>query len=128
MVAEHLETGRKGEGLAQDFLRKKGYKIVATNYRCPFGEIDLIAQDKESMVFIEVKTRTNEDFGPPQLAVTARKQKQLIKVALNYLKRNHLHQQDCRFDIVAINLTQEGGKRIELIKNAFSLDQTKYFY
>lgn len=127
-MTEHLETGRKGEGLARDFLRKKGYKIVATNYRCPFGEIDLIACEKESLVFIEVKTRTHEDFGPPQLAVNTKKQKQLIKIALNYLKQNHLYQQDCRFDIVAINLTKEGAKSIELIKNAFSIDQNKYFY
>lgn len=127
-MAKHLETGKRGEGLAQDFLRKKGYKIVATNYHSPFGEIDLIARDKESLVFIEVKTRTSDDFGPPQLAVTVKKQKQLIKSALLYLKQHHLYQQDCRFDIVAINLAKDGDRSIELIKNAFSIDQNKYFY
>jgi putative endonuclease len=126
-MAEHFEIGRKGEGLARDFLRKKGYKIVTTNYHCLFGEIDLIARDKESLVFIEVKTRTNDEFGPPQLAVTTKKQKKLIKIALNYIKQHHLNRQYCRFDVVAINLTEEGTGSIDLIKNAFSITQSKYF-
>jgi putative endonuclease len=126
-VAEHFEIGRKGEGLARDFLRKKGYKIVTTNYHCLFGEIDLIARDKESLVFIEVKTRTNHEFGPPQLAVTTKKQKKIIKTALHYIKQHHLIRQDCRFDIVAITLTKEGARSIDLIRNAFSITQSRYF-
>jgi putative endonuclease len=126
-VEGHLETGKKGEKIAQSFLRKKGYKIVTTNYRCALGEIDIIAKDKQCLVFIEVKTRSNESFGSPKLAITYKKQNQLIKVALSYLKQKRLYQPECRFDVLVITFRQEGENNIELIQNAFSLDQSQYF-
>ncbi len=114
------DLGRKGEEVALRFLKKKGYRIIETNYVCKLGEMDLIAKEKDTLVFIEVKTRTSMQFGPPQLAVTNFKQRQLSKVALNFLKEKKLEDVKARFDVVAILLSQK-GEEIELIKNAFDL-------
>jgi len=84
------------------------------------GEMDIIAKEKDTLAFIEVKTRTSTEFGPPQLAVNASKQRQLSKVALNYLNEKRLKDVKARFDVVAILLGQQGEK-IELIKDAFEL-------
>ena len=84
------------------------------------GEMDIIAREKDTLVFIEVKTRTSTEFGPPQLAVNSSKQRQLSKVALNYLKEKHLEDPKARFDVVAILLEQK-REEIELIKDAFDL-------
>ena len=117
---EKKELGRRGEEVAFRFLKKRGYRIIEKNYACKMGEMDLIAKEKDTLVFIEVKTRTSALFGPPQLAVNFSKQRQLSKVALNYLKEKHLEEVKARFDVVAILL---GGKEeeIELIRNAFDL-------
>jgi putative endonuclease len=85
------------------------------------GEMDIIAREKDTLAFIEVKTRTTTEFGPPQLAVTSSKQRQLSKVALNYLKEKKLEDVKARFDVVAILLVQK-GEEIELIKDAFELN------
>jgi putative endonuclease len=84
------------------------------------GEMDIIGKEKDTLVFIEVKTRASTEFGPPQLAVNASKQRQLSKVALNYLNEKRLNDVKARFDVVAILLDQE-KERIELIKDAFEL-------
>ena len=84
------------------------------------GEMDIIAKEKDTLVFIEVKTRTSTEFGPPQLAVNFSKQRQLSKVALNYLKEKGLEDVKARFDVVAILLGQK-REEIELIKDAFDL-------
>jgi putative endonuclease len=115
------ELGRKGEDLALRFLKKRGYRIIEQNYVCKMGEMDLIAKEKDTLVFIEVKTRTSMDFGPPQLAVTSWKQRQLSKVALYFLKEKKIEDVKARFDVVAILLTA-GGEEIELIRNAFDLN------
>ena len=114
------ELGKKGEELALRFLKGKGYHIIEKNYVCKMGEMDIIAREKDTLVFIEVKTRTSNFFGPPQLAVNATKQRQLSKVALNYLKEKNLGDAKARFDVVAI-LLKEKLKEIELIKDAFNL-------
>lgn len=114
------ELGKKGEERAVRFLKKKGYRIIETNYVCKLGEMDLIAKEKDTLVFVEVKTRTSTMFGPPQLAVTNFKQRQLSKVALNFLKQNNLEDVKARFDVVAILFGQR-GEEIELIRNAFDL-------
>jgi putative endonuclease len=85
------------------------------------GEMDIIAKEKDTLVFIEVKTRTSTFFGPPQLAVHSSKQRQLSKVALNYLKEKRLEDAKARFDVVAILLGQK-KEEIELIKDAFELN------
>ena len=115
--------GKAGEDRAARFLVKQGYKILERNYRVPSGEIDLIALHKGEVVFVEVKTRSSDAFGAPELAVTPRKQRQMVKAALGYIKYKKLHQVPCRFDVVAINEASE--KEIELIQNAFEVDRTR---
>ncbi len=118
---EKKELGKKGEEVALRFLKKKGYRIIEQNYVCKMGEMDLIAKEKDTLAFIEVKTRTSTAFGPPQLAVNSSKQRQLSKVALYFLKEKKLEDVKARFDVVAIILGQN-GEEIELIKDAFDLN------
>jgi len=117
---EKKELGKKGEEKALRFLKKRGYRIIEQNYVCKMGEMDIIAKEKDTLVFVEVKTRTSMAFGPPQLAVTKFKQRQLSKVALNFLKEKRLEDVKARFDVVAILLAPE-GEEIELIRDAFDL-------
>lgn len=117
---EKKELGKKGEELAMRFLKKKGYRILQRNYVCKLGEMDIIAKEKDTLAFIEVKTRTSTTFGPPQLAVNPAKQMQLSKVALNFLKEKRLEDLKARFDVIAI-LIGSKGEEIELIKDAFEL-------
>jgi putative endonuclease len=114
------ELGKKGEEVAVRYLKKKGYRIVERNYVCKMGEMDIIAKEKDTWAFIEVKTRTSTTFGPPQLAVNPTKQMQLSKVALCFLKEKQLEDVRARFDVVAI-LLRPKGEEIELIKDAFDL-------
>jgi len=114
--------GQQGEDRAAKYLVKQGYKILERNYRTRAGEIDLIALDRGEVVFVEVKTRTSNAFGAPELAVTPQKQQRMIKAALGYIKYKKLHQVPCRFDVVAISAAKE--QEVELIRNAFELDRT----
>ncbi len=114
--------GREGEDLAARFLTKQGYRLLERNYRTRSGEIDLIALHDGAVVFVEVKTRTSDAFGAPELAVTSRKQQRMIKAALAYIKYKKLHQVPCRFDVVAITTAAE--QEVELIRNAFEMDRT----
>ncbi len=114
------ELGKKGEELAIRFLKRQGYSILQRNYVCKMGEMDIIAKEKDTLVFIEVKTRTSNTFGPPQSAVHQKKQEQLSKVALTFLKEKRLEAVKARFDVVAI-LLREKGEEIDLIKDAFDL-------
>jgi putative endonuclease len=117
---EKKELGKKGEELALRFLKKRGYQIIEKNYACKMGEMDIIAKEKDTLIFVEVKTRTSTTFGPPQLAVNPTKQMQLSKVALNFLKEKGIDEVKARFDVVAILLGPK-GEEIELIKDAFEL-------
>ena len=117
---EKKELGKKGEEIAIRFLKKNGYRIVGRNYVCKMGEMDIIAREKDTLVFVEVKTRTSTAFGPPQLAVNSAKQMQLSKVALYFLKEKRLEEVKARFDVVAI-LLRPKGEEIELIRDAFDL-------
>ncbi len=120
MGTEKKELGKKGEDLAVRFLKKRGYQIIQRNYTCKMGEMDVIAKEKDTLVFIEVKTRTSTTFGPPQLSVHFSKQNQLSKVALHFLKEKNLSDIRARFDVVAILLGPK-GEEIELIRDAFDL-------
>jgi len=113
-------TGQRGEDFAVRFLNKKGYRVIERNYRCIFGEIDLIARDKDEIVFVEVKSRRSKDFGAPEAAVDTRKQKKISRIAMNYLQEEGLYDSNARFDVVAIHFLPE-GERVEIIKNAFDL-------
>ena len=120
MTKERLELGRFGEELAYKKIKRLGYKKIVRNYRCPQGEVDLIANDGDTLVFIEIKTRRDKSVGYAKEAVNARKRRQLSKVALFYLKSNNCFETKARFDVIAISL--KGGKPlIEVIKNAFDL-------
>ncbi len=113
------DLGKKGEELACRFLARKGYRIRERNYCVPWGEIDVIARDKETLVFVEVKTRRTKDYGYPQESVTRSKQQRMRKVALAYLKRSKW-EGDCRFDIISSLIDLQGKIiNIELIKDAF---------
>jgi putative endonuclease len=114
--------GKEGEDRAAQFLAKQGYRILERNYRTRNGEIDLITLHEGTVVFVEVKTRTNDAYGAPELAVNARKQGRMIKAALGYIKYKKLHQVPCRFDVVAIS--SSAGQPVELIRNAFEMDRT----
>ena len=114
------ELGKKGEDLALRYLKKNGYRIFERNYVCKLGEVDIIAKEKDTLAFIEVKTRTSTAFGPPQLAVNAAKQMQLSKVAQYFLKEKCLEDVKARFDVVAIVLGPRGPE-IELIRDAFDV-------
>ena len=120
MPDRRQQFGEAGEALAARLLRKRGYKILETNYRNPLGEIDLIARDGDTLVFVEVKARQSLHFGNPKWAVTPRKQRKLSMVALYYLKTTGQSQSKARFDVVAIHST---GPRpeIEIVQNAFEL-------
>ncbi len=112
------ETGRRGEDLAARFLVRQGYALVERNYRLRSGEIDIIARDRQTLVFVEVKTRRGNRFGSPFDAVDNRKQQQICRTALAYLTAHGLEESAVRFDVVAVYL-DEGQPRIELMKNAF---------
>jgi len=113
-------TGCEGEEEARHFLEAKGYRTVARNFRHNAGEIDLIARDGDTLVFIEVKTKRHQGFGDPESWIGRRKQDRIARVAMGYLHANRLENQDCRFDVVTVDLT---GKTpvVEHIADAFWL-------
>jgi putative endonuclease len=111
--------GKEGEELAVRFLKKQGFRIIGKNYRTPFGEIDVIAEDGGVLVFVEVKTRSGDAFGFPFEAVDRRKRDKIKKVALCYMKKIRKEPQ-ARFDVLSIDV--EGGrKKIDHIKDAFEV-------
>jgi putative endonuclease len=116
--------GTQGETLALDFLKKKGLRILARNYRFGKKEIDIIAQERGTVCFIEVKTRSSQEFGLPQEALTYRKIQHLTQLALGYIKRYKLSKCDFRFDVVSV-LWENNKKEpvIDYIKDAFPVDE-----
>ena len=120
MTRERLELGELGEKLALKKIKGLGYKKIVRNYRCTLGEVDLIARDGDTLVFIEIKTRKGKSIAYAKEAVDAKKKRQLSKVALAYLKSNNCYGVKARFDVVAVSLA--GDKpQIEVIQNAFDL-------
>jgi putative endonuclease len=116
--------GKSGEDLSVSFLKKNGIEILERNYRFGHKEIDIIGKDKNTIVFIEVKTGRSKNFGSPQERVNLKKQKSMIDVAQDYIQKNDLRDFDFRFDVVAINFergdrSQDAFASIEHIKNAF---------
>ncbi len=120
-VMNRQETGKLGEKLAQKFLKKKGYRILETDFRCRMGEIDIVAQQKDYLVFVEVRTKSSLDFGTPEESITQSKKGKLIASALSYINTHQNLPPLWRIDVVAIEVDQKGKtKRIELIENAIS--------
>jgi len=119
---QHLTLGKSGEELAVALLEKNGYRILARNYKTKLGEIDIVAYDKDTICFVEVKTRHSDKYGMPQEAISGFKQRQISKAALMYLQKNHLLDKNARFDVVSIIYSQNLPK-LDLIKDAFELDR-----
>ena len=115
---EKITTGKEGEKIAAAYLKKNGYRIIEINFRCPIGEIDIVAKEKDDLVFVEVKTRKSIDLGYPEQAVGIRKQKKMSQLALWYLQKRKIAETNARFDVVAITLIPEKNE-VKLIKNAF---------
>ena len=117
------ETGIRGEKLARDFLKKCGYHILETNYRCPYGEIDIVARHQDFLVFIEVRTKTSHQFGTPEESITPAKKERMIATAQHYQQAHDNLPSSCRIDIVAVELGPKGEpSRIDLLENAVTED------
>jgi len=113
------DTGILGEKLAGDFLKKRGYRIYETNYRCPEGEVDIVARHKDSLVFIEVRSKRSLEFGSPEESITPTKMERLRAVAAHYRQTHNNLPPLWRIDVVAVEIDRKGKPlRIELIENA----------
>ena len=120
---EHLRLGKLGEEAARKHLRRTGLKFLTANFRSPRGEIDLIFRDDDCLVFVEVKTRSSEDWTRPAAAVDARKRRLLSQTALDYLKRLKHPQVKIRFDIVEVLLSDGDVREVRHLPNTFTLSK-----
>ncbi len=119
MTKERITLGKRGEDLAVLYLKEQGIDVKIQNYRQKTGEIDIIAQDGDCLVFVEVKTRKNLAFGLPFEAVTRKKQAQLTRVAMDYISRNKISQQAIRFDVISVLMIHGRKPQIEHLTNCF---------
>lgn len=119
MSLDSDKLGKFGEDLACKLVRDKGFEIIERNYCYKKGEIDIIAKDKEYLVFIEVKTRRNLEYGDPEYGVTKNKMKQIQKIAAAYLYEKEINDVDIRFDVIAILAEGNNNPVINHIENAF---------
>ena len=118
-MMKRRDLGRRGEKIAQGFLAQNGYQIIETNYRCPQGEIDIIAQREGTLVFVEVRTKQSRRFGSPEESITPVKMKRLSEVAAHYGQHRQNLPAAWRIDVLAIQMRKNGRvSRIELIENA----------
>jgi len=114
------ELGRMGEEIAKRYLHSKGYRILDTNYRSRSGEIDIICQNRDTVIFVEVKSRTSDTFGAPAEAVNTRKQERLHRLAQEYLINHKLESWPVRFDIISLFFRRrDSDVQIEHITGAF---------
>ena len=126
--AEHLELGAGGEDLACRYLRRQRYKILYRNFRGRSGgEIDIVCRDDDTLVFVEVKTRTSEDFGRPFEAIRRDQQRRISRGALAWLRMLDNPDILFRFDVVEVVMRERAKPRVELIRNAFNLSEP-YIY
>lgn len=117
------DTGILGEKLAREFLKKKGYRILETNYRCRQGEIDIIARHKDTLVFVEVRTKKSRQFGSPEESITPAKMAKLRTAAQHYRQSHNGLPELWRIDVVAVELDENNKpSRLELIENAVTED------
>ena len=110
MPSTRGRLGNRGEGIARGFLEAQGYQILELNYRCPFGEVDIVAQEGECLVFVEVRTRRSLQFGTPEESVSKAKQKKLITTALTYLQSCQPPPENWRNDLVSIRFSRGDPK------------------
>lgn len=121
MTEQRLALGAYGEDVAAVYLREQGYALLERNFRCPLGEIDIIAKKHHDLIFVEVKTRRSTLFGLPQDAVGAHKQRQLLRSAQWYLKKPGVSRYHPRFDVIAILVQPGQTPKINHIQNAFAI-------
>ncbi|MBU0483168.1 MAG: YraN family protein [Proteobacteria bacterium] len=121
MTRERLSLGRRGEELACAYLQSCGYKIIERNYRSRLGEIDLIAEEAGVLVFVEVKTRSNLNFGHPLEGIGPLKRRKIVVVAQEYLASTNRVDINCRFDAVSVLVEKGKDPEIEIVVNAFEL-------
>lgn len=114
------ELGRRGEDVAAEFLRARHYRIVARNYRCRAGEIDLIAEDGGTLVFVEVRSRTGDRCGTPLESVDPRKQARVARVARHFLAGSGLAERDARFDVIGVRFDAD-PPGVEHVAGAFEV-------
>ena len=118
MSHARIRLGKAGEDLACCELERRGYAIIARRYRTRSGELDIIARDGATLVFVEVKARDSRAFGEPGEAVTAMKRRRMTQLAMDYMMRHHLSACRCRFDVVSIQF-EAGAPVIDVFQNAF---------
>ena len=123
MTQERLHFGTEGEKAAVRFLKKKGYRIIEKNYHNKSGEIDIVAEQDQVLVFVEVKSRADAEYGEPLEAVTPHKQRKIGQVAKGFMIQHRIVNRDCRFDVVGIKGDPGEPKtwEIELVQDAFRL-------
>jgi putative endonuclease len=111
--------GWRGEEIAVAYLRRQGYRVIARNWRCTVGELDIVAREGETLAFVEVRTRRGDRFGTPEESITPTKQAKLVELAQTYLQENGLKDQNWRIDVVAVEMDRGSGvKRVNLVRNA----------
>jgi putative endonuclease len=108
MPTKRKQLGSYGESLAEAYMLEQGYEIVASNWRCPVGELDLVARQETTFVFVEVRTRRGTRLGTPEESITPVKQAKLIELAYTFLAENNYHDCDWRIDVIAIVLDKRG--------------------
>ena len=118
MTVQRQQLGKSGEDLAVEELQRRGYAIVARRYRTRYGEIDIVAEDGDTLVFVEVKARGGHEFGDAAEAVTGLKRRRMTQLACDYLARHRLLDCPCRFDVVSIHMSGT-EPAIEVYQNAF---------
>lgn len=111
--------GKSGEKAAVRYLKSKKFRIIKRNFRFLRGEIDIIAYEGKTLVFVEVKARKSKEFGPPEEAVTLLKQRQIKRVAQGFLAQNNLQDAECRFDVLSLSFNEKTGFQINHLKDAF---------
>jgi putative endonuclease len=116
---DRIQLGRDGESAAVRYLEGLGWRIIARGFRWRRGEIDVIARDGKTLVFAEVKTRTDLNFGPPEQSVTIAKRRQIRRVAAAFLAVNRAESEPCRFDVLAVEFDAAGRPAVRHLKNAF---------
>ena len=122
MSTDRVRLGRLGEELAGRFLREQGYQILTTNYRCPQGEVDIVARDGEEVVFVEVRTRRSQGFGTPQESLTRPKMRRLVATCQDYLQGYGGADTNWRIDLVSVRLDQGNRlKDIDHLRHAIQL-------
>jgi len=118
-MGSRLDVGRGGEEAAATLLRDRGYRILARNYRCSAGEIDLISADRDTIVFVEVKTRSSDQAQEPQEALRPAQQRRIEQAARCFLMERSAQNRPCRFDVVTVLLKDGGSPRVEHFEDAF---------